>query len=139
MPTQYHISIPWRNFFTISNKLRKFLKGFQNSCKFQIAFKSQRKLSNAFLFKDRLPSIQCLEQYTNIRVVDAILPIMVRLIDTQNLVPENILGDHLCHLRKLNHQKRMQSVNVFYIAIISPLLRSLPSWKTEIINLEIKS
>ena len=37
-------------------KLRKSLKGLRNSCKIQIVFKSQRKLSNVFRFKDRLPS-----------------------------------------------------------------------------------
>ena len=36
-------------------KLRESLKGLLNSCKFQIVFKSQRKLSNVFRFKDRLP------------------------------------------------------------------------------------
>ena len=38
----------------IRTKLGKFLKGLLNSCKLQIVFKSQRKLSNVFLFKDRL-------------------------------------------------------------------------------------
>ena len=37
-------------------KLRKSLRGLLNSCKPQIVFKSQRKLSNVFRFKDRLPS-----------------------------------------------------------------------------------
>ena len=37
-------------------KLRKSIKGLLNSCKLQIVFKSQRKLSNAFCFKDHLPS-----------------------------------------------------------------------------------
>ena len=36
-------------------KLRKSFKGSLNSCKLQIVFKSQRKLSNVFRFKDRLP------------------------------------------------------------------------------------
>ena len=35
-------------------KLRKSFKGLLNSCKLQIFFKSQRNLSNVFLFKDRL-------------------------------------------------------------------------------------
>ena len=37
-------------------KLRTSLKSLLNSCKLQIVFKSQRKLSNVFRFKDRLPS-----------------------------------------------------------------------------------
>ena len=37
-------------------KLRKSLKSMVNSCKLQIVFKSQRKLSNVFRFKDRVPS-----------------------------------------------------------------------------------
>ena len=37
-------------------KLSKSLKGLLNSCKLQMVFKSQRKLSNFFHFKDRLPS-----------------------------------------------------------------------------------
>ena len=36
-------------------KLRKYLKGTLNCCKFQIVFKSQNKLTNAFRFKDRIP------------------------------------------------------------------------------------
>ena len=36
-------------------KLKKSFKGLLNSCKLQIIFKSQRKLSNVFRFKDRLP------------------------------------------------------------------------------------
>ena len=36
-------------------KLRKSFKGLLNSCKLQIVFKSQRKLSNIFGFKDCLP------------------------------------------------------------------------------------
>ena len=36
-------------------KLRKSFKGLLNSCKLQIVFKSQRKLSNVFRFKDCLP------------------------------------------------------------------------------------
>ena len=36
-------------------KLRESVKGLLNSCKFQIVFKSQGKLSNVFRFKDRLP------------------------------------------------------------------------------------
>ena len=36
-------------------KLRKSFKGLLNSCKLQIVFKSQRKLSNVFCFKDCLP------------------------------------------------------------------------------------
>ena len=35
-------------------KLRKSLKGLLNSCKLQIIFKSQRKLSDVFRFNDRL-------------------------------------------------------------------------------------
>ena len=36
-------------------KLRESVKGLLNSCKFQIVFKIQGKLSNVFRFKDRLP------------------------------------------------------------------------------------
>ena len=36
-------------------RLRKSFKGILNCCKLQIVFKSQRKLSNVFRFKDRLP------------------------------------------------------------------------------------
>ena len=40
--------------FQTRMKLRKSLKGLLNSCKLQIVFKSQRKYSNVFRFKDRL-------------------------------------------------------------------------------------
>ena len=43
-------------FLQTRTKLRKSLKGLLNSCKIQIVFKSQRKLSNVFRFRDRLPS-----------------------------------------------------------------------------------
>ena len=36
-------------------KLRKSLKDIRNCCKLQIVFKSQNKLVNDFLFKDRIP------------------------------------------------------------------------------------
>ena len=36
-------------------KLRKSFKGIFNCCKFWIVFKSQKKLANAFHFKDHLP------------------------------------------------------------------------------------
>ena len=36
-------------------KLRKSFKGILNCCKLQIVFKSQRKLTKVFRFKDRLP------------------------------------------------------------------------------------
>ena len=62
-------------------KLRKFFKGLLNSYKLQIIFKSQRKLSNVFRFKDRLP-FDLVSGVVYIRVVDEILSIMVRRIDT---------------------------------------------------------
>ena len=36
-------------------KLRKSLKDIRNCCKLQIVSKSQNKLANDFLFKDRIP------------------------------------------------------------------------------------
>ena len=46
------------NFLFVINKqtkLRKYLKGLRKSWILQIVFKSQRKLSNIYRFKDRLP------------------------------------------------------------------------------------
>ena len=43
-------------FLETRTKSRKSRKGLLNSCKLQIVFKSQRKLSSVFRFKDRLPS-----------------------------------------------------------------------------------
>ena len=83
--------------------------------------------------------IYYLQQYINIRVVDAILPIIERQIDTWKLGLENILGYHLWHLRKLNHQRRAQFATIFWIAITSRLLRSLPFWQTGMINSFFKS
>ena len=52
------LSLPYLGEISLQTrtKLRKSLKGLLNSCKLQIVFKSQRKLSNVFCFKDRLPS-----------------------------------------------------------------------------------
>ena len=116
-----------------------------NSCKLQIVFNSQRKLSNVFCFKDCLPSdlvsgvvckyvwySRCNSTYygeTNRQFI--------------KLGLENILGYHLWHLRKLNHhnQRKAQFVTIFWIAIItSCLLRSLPFWQMGwIINSFFKS
>ena len=52
------LSLPYLSEISLQTrtKLRKSLKSMVNSCKLQIVFKSQRKLSNVFRFKDRVPS-----------------------------------------------------------------------------------
>ena len=49
------LSLPYLGEISLETrtKLRKSLKGLLNFCKYQIVFKSQRKLSSAFCFKDR--------------------------------------------------------------------------------------
>ena len=42
-------------FLETRTKLRKSSKGILNCCKLQIVFKSHRKLSNVFWFKDHVP------------------------------------------------------------------------------------
>ena len=51
------LSLPYLGEISLqtSTKITKSFKGLLNSCKLQIVFKSQRKLSNVFRFKDRLP------------------------------------------------------------------------------------
>ena len=51
------LSLPYLGEISIltRTKLSKSFKGLLNSCKLQIVFKSQRKLSNVSRFKDRLP------------------------------------------------------------------------------------
>ena len=51
------LSLPYIGEISLQTKtkLRKSLKGLLNSCKLQIVFKSYRKLSSVFRFKDRLP------------------------------------------------------------------------------------
>ena len=63
-------------------KLQNVLKRVLGCCKIQIVFKSQRNLSNVFRFKDRLPYELISRVVYNFSVVDAILPILVRQIDT---------------------------------------------------------
>ena len=106
------LSLPYLGKISLQTrtKLRKSFKDLLNSYKIQLVFISQRKLSNIFRFKDRLSSNQCLEQFINIRVVDAILPIMVR---RMSLKSQKILRYHLRHLRKLNHQRRAQFATIF--------------------------
>ena len=52
------LSLPYLGEISLQTrtKLRKSLKGLLNYCKLQIVFKTQRKPSNVFRFKDRLPS-----------------------------------------------------------------------------------
>ena len=52
------LSLPYLGEISLQarTKLRKSPKGLLNSCKPQIVFKSQSKLSNVFRFKDHLPS-----------------------------------------------------------------------------------
>ena len=51
------LSLPYLGDISLQTrtKLRKSFKGILNCCKLQIVFKSQRKLANAFRFKDWLP------------------------------------------------------------------------------------
>ena len=51
------LSLPylWGISLWTRTKLRKSFKGLLYTCKLQISFKSQRKLSNVFCFKDCLP------------------------------------------------------------------------------------
>ena len=52
------LSLPYLGQISLqtTTKFRKSLKRSLNSCKLEIVFKSQRKLSNVFRFKDGLPS-----------------------------------------------------------------------------------
>ena len=51
------LSLPYPGDISLQTriKLRKSFKGILNCCKLQIVFKSQRKLTKVFRFKDRLP------------------------------------------------------------------------------------
>ena len=51
------LSLPYLGDISLQTrtKLRKSFKGILNCCKLQIVFKSQRKLANAFRFKNWLP------------------------------------------------------------------------------------
>ena len=51
------LSLPYHGEISLQTrtKLRKSLKGLLNSCKLQIVFKSQRRLSNVFRFREFLP------------------------------------------------------------------------------------
>ena len=74
------ITIPWRNFLAKKNYVKEILL---TSCKLQIVFKSQRKLSNVFRFKDRIPFhlvFGAVYKYTCGRIV--FLSVMVKRIDT---------------------------------------------------------
>ena len=62
----------------VKTKKRNAMKNTLNCCKLQVIFKSERKLSNIFRFKDRVPYNLVQEWFMNIRVVDAIILIMVR-------------------------------------------------------------
>ena len=63
----------------------------------------------------------------NTRVVDLILPIMLRQRDTQQLGLVNIKEYHHLLSRKRNRLKRVRYVTTFKNVIITFLLMSLPS------------
>ena len=63
-------------------KIRNDMNSTLNCCKFQVIFESKGKLSNMFRFEDRVPYGLVSGVFTNIRVVDAILPVMVTQKDT---------------------------------------------------------
>ena len=63
-------------------KLQNVLKRVLGCCKIQIVFKNQRNLSNIFRVKDCLPYEAISRVIYKFSVVDAILPLMVRQIDT---------------------------------------------------------
>ena len=48
----------------VRTKIRNAIKGTLNCCKLQVIFKSERKLSNMFRFKDRLPYDLVVYEYT---------------------------------------------------------------------------
>ena len=76
-----YLSLPYLGEISLQTrtKLRKSLKAVMDSCKLQIAFKSQRKLSNVFHFKDCLLfDLVSGVVYSYICMVDAILTITVR-------------------------------------------------------------
>ena len=68
-------------FLQTRTKLKKSLKGILNCCTLQIVFKSQRKLTNVFLSKDRA-SFDLVSVVVYIHVEGEILRITVRQIDT---------------------------------------------------------
>ena len=119
-------------------KLRKSLKGLLNSCELQIVFKSQRKLSNVFLFIDLLHFglvFGVVYKYTYGRCnstyyaeTDRHLKARSREhIEISPLIfkktkpsKESAIRDHLLNCNNI------------------PFLRSLPFWKTELINSLLK-
>ena len=110
------IYIPWWNFLTNWNWVKKSLKDLLNSCKLQIVFKSQRKLSNVLPFKDRLPfdlMSGVVYEYTFGSCNSTYYGETDRY---YKLGLENVLGYHLWHLGKLNHQRRAQFTTIFWIA-----------------------
>ena len=58
------------------------MKSTLNCCKLQTILKSERKLSNIFRFKDRVPYNLVSGMVMNTLVVESVLPIMVRQRDT---------------------------------------------------------
>ena len=120
-------------------KLELSQGNLSNSCKLQIAFKSQRKLSNDFRFKDRLPFdlvSGVVYRYTCGRCNSTYYGETDRHLKVMS-------GEHIGisprHLRKLNHQRKAQFRTMFWIAITSRLLRSLPFSQTGITNSFLKS
>ena len=63
----------------------------------------------------------------NTRVVDAVLPIMLRQRETQKLGLLNIYENYRLLSRKRNRLKRVRYVTTFKNVIITFLLMSLPS------------
>ena len=110
-----------------------------NCCKFQIVFKSYRKLANVFGFKDRLPFnlvSGVIHKYTCGRCNSSYYGETDRHLKVRSA--EHI-GISPLTVRKVKPSKRLQFVTNFLIAIISHPLMSLPPWHTDIISIFFKS
>ena len=121
------LSLPYHGEISLQTrtKLRKYLKGLLNSCKLQIVFKSQRKLSNVFHFKDRLPSdlvSGVVYKYTCGRCSSTYYGEMDRHLKIRS---GKHIGISLLTFKKTKSSKESVIRNHLLIAIASCLLRSL--------------
>ena len=127
------LSLPYLGDLSLQTrtKLRKSFKGILNCCKFQIVFKSYRKLANVFGFKDRLPFnlvSGVIYKYTYGRCISSYYGetdrhLKVRSAEHTGIPPLTV--------RKVKPSKRLQFVTIFLIAIISHPLMSLPPWQSK--------
>ena len=123
-----HLALPYLgSILQVRTKIRNAMKSTLNCCTFQVIFKNERKLSNMFRFKDRVP-YNLVSGVVYVYMCGRCNSFYYGETETHLKVRSGKhTGISLLTFKKRNHLKRVQYVTTFYNVIITLLLMSLPS------------